>query len=246
MRNLEGKIAIVTGASAGIGEATAYQLAQQGATVVLAARRIEALQTVQTTIQAQGGTAIAIPTDISDPDQILALAQQATDQYGRVDILVNNAGIGSGKFKEMNFEKIEQVIRTNLLGVMLLTQALLPGMLERRQGVIISIASVAGQIAIDSLYSASKFGLRGFSLGLRRQLRGTGIEVCLVSPGFIRTAMTANRSGKLPGPEIVAKAIAQLAVHPRREVIIPWHYQIFIWFEQRLPGLVDRVIGRGK
>ncbi len=246
MASLANKIAIVTGASSGIGEATAYQLAQQGATVVLAARRIEALQTVQQTIQAQGGTALAIPTDLSDPGQILALAQQVAEKYGQVDILVNNAGIGSGKFSEVTCEKIDHVIRTNLLGVMLLTQALLPGMLERRQGTIISVASVASQIAIDSLYSASKFGMRGFSLGLRRQLRNTGVEVCLVSPGFIRTAMTANRSGNLPGPEIVARAIAQLAIHPRREVVIPRYYQAFIWVEQWLPGLVDFVISRAK
>lgn len=246
MTNLADKIAIVTGASSGIGEATAYALAKQGATIVLAARRIEDLQRVQQVIQGQGGSAIAIQTDVSDPNQIVALVQQTIEKYGQVDILVNNAGIGSGKFSELDFEKTDRVIRTNLLGVMLLTQAVLPGMLERRQGTIISVASVAGQIAIDSLYSASKHGLRGFSLGLRRQLRGTGISVCLVSPGFIRTAMTANRPGNLPGPEIVAQAIAQLAIHPRREVVIPWYYNVFIWFEQRLAGLVDFVMSRSK
>jgi NAD(P)-dependent dehydrogenase (short-subunit alcohol dehydrogenase family) len=244
---LHGKVAIVTGASSGIGQVTAYELARRGASVFLAARRAEALATVHQEIAAQGGSAIAVPTDIADANQVASLASRAIDAYGQVDVLVNNAGMGvGGKFlSQMQPEQIAQVVQVNLLGAMLLTQAVLPGMLERRQGVIISVASVASVVAIDTLYSASKFGLRGFSFGLRRQLQGTGVTACLISPGFIQTPMTAHRTGRMPGPEIVAEAIARSALYPKRERVVPRYYAAAFWFEQHLPWLVDRVIKPG-
>ena len=131
----------------------------------------------------------------------------------------------------------------NLLGAMLLTRAVLPGMVERRHGAIISVASVSGLIATDPLYSASKFGLRGFSMGLRRELLDAGVSVSLVSPGFIRTPLTARRSAPMPGPEIVARAIAGLVLHPRREIVVPGRYRFAIWAERALPWLADRAIG---
>jgi short-subunit dehydrogenase len=242
---LAGEIAIVTGASSGIGAATARELARQGASVVLAARRADELDVQARAIKTAGGEAVAIPTDVADPAQLTRLVEQTIERFGRVDILVNNAGFGSGEpLAATTPELITQMVNVNLLSAMLLSRAVLPGMLARRHGAIISVVSVAGHIAIAPLYSGTKFGLRGFMLSLRRELLGSGVSVSVVSPGFIRTAMNDERQG-LPGPEVIARAIARLARHPRREVIrprffyAPYFYHFATWVERLAPWLVD-------
>ncbi len=241
---LRGEVALVTGASSGIGAATAIELANRGARVVLAARRADELEAIAHTIQASGREVIAVPTNVMDAKQVERLAQRAIEAFGRVDVLVNNAGVGSRELLvNAAPDEIAQIVGVNLLGAMLLTRALLPGMLERRHGAIISVASVAGLIATDPLYSATKFGIRGFSLSLRRELLGTGVSASLVSPGFIRTPLTAGRRTRMPGPDIVARAIADLPVRPRREVIVPGRYRMAIWAERTLPWLADRALG---
>ncbi len=240
---LDAQVALVTGSSSGIGAATARELARRGARVVLAARRADLLDAQAEAIAAAGGEAIAIPTDVTDTAQIEALVARATAHYGRIDILVNNAGIGSLRtFAAMSREDIERMLDTNLRGVVLLTHAVLPGMLERRHGAIIAVASVAGHVAVDPIYSATKYAMRGFSLSLRRQLAGSGVSVSVVSPGFIRSNMTSRSRLRLPGPEIVATAIADLVTHPRREVVRPRYYRPAIWAERALPWLADRVL----
>ena len=230
---------IVTGASSGIGAATAIELARRGAKVALAARRQEELAGVERAITAAGGDALAVPTDMTDEEQVQRLVERVTTAYGRVDALINNAGIGGeGALAEVAPEEIARTVNVNLLAAMLATRSVLPGMVERRHGAIVCVASVAGHVAVSPVYSATKFGLRGFSLSLRRELHGTGVSVSLVSPGFIRTPLTGNRR-RLPGPEIVARAIADLIAHPRREVVVPGYYRLAIWAERFLPGLVD-------
>lgn len=246
MRTLTGQVAIVTGASSGIGAATAVELARRGAKVALAARRQEDLAGVAASITAAGGEALAFPTDVADEGQVRRLVEQVTAAYGRVDALVNNAGIGGGGLlAETAPEEIARIVNVNLLAAMLATRAVLPGMIERRQGAIVSVASVAGHIAVGPVYSGTKFGLRGFSLSLRRELHGSGVSVSLVSPGFIRTPLTGNRR-RLPSPEIVARAVARLIVHPKREVVVPGYYRLAIWAERFLPGLVDIGVRGGR
>lgn len=241
MRTLAGQVAIVTGASSGIGAATAHELARRGAKVVLAARRAEELAGIARAITEAEGQALAVPTDVTDPQQIRRLVEQAEKTFGRVDVLVNNAGIGGGgQLATTPPEEIVQALDVNLVGAVLATRAVLPGMIARRHGAIVSVASVAGLIAVAPVYSATKFGLRGFSLALRRELQGKGISVSLVSPGFVRTPMNADMRRKLPGPEVVARAIARQVLHPRRELIVPRGYRMAVWVEHVLPGLVDR------
>lgn len=240
---LAGQVALVTGSSSGIGAATARELARRGVRLVLAARRADLLDAEAQAIRQSGGEAIAIPTDVTDPAQIEALVARAIEAYGRIDVLVNNAGIGSIRtFARMSSEDIEQMLETNLRGVVRLTHAVLPGMLERRHGAVITVASVAGHVAVDPIYSATKYAVRGFSLSLRRQLAGSGVSVSVVSPGFIRSNMTDGKRRGLPGPEIVAHAIAELIVHPRREVVVPRYYRPAIWAERALPWLADRLL----
>ena len=242
-QSLAGQVALVTGASSGIGAATARELARRGATVALAARRADALDAQVQAIQASGGVAIAILADVTDPAQIAALVAQVIERYGQIDILVNNAGIGWQRaFATTAPEDIARMLDTNLRGVILLTHAVLPGMLAHHHGAIISVASVAGHVAVDPLYSATKYGVRGFSLSLRRQLLGSGVSVSVVSPGFIRSNMTRRNRLPMPGPDVVARAIASLAVHPRREVVTPRYYRPLIWTTHALPWLADRVL----
>jgi len=246
-QSLAGQVAIVTGASSGIGAATARELARRGAQVVLAARRVSELEEQASKISAAGCQAFAIPTDVTDPAQVTRLTEQTLERYGRVDLLINNAGIAWTKpFETISTEKIIQVVNVNLLGVILVTSAVLPGMLERRHGVIISVSSVAGLMALDPLYSATKFGVRAFSLSLRRELAGRGVAVSVVSPGFIRTAMSRNFRLPMPGPELVARTIADLAIHPRREAVVPGFYRPFIEAEHLFPWLGDLVIRQSR
>jgi NAD(P)-dependent dehydrogenase (short-subunit alcohol dehydrogenase family) len=244
---LSNAVVIVTGASSGIGAATAREFARNGAQVILAARRVEELAAQAQTITSEGLNALAIPTDITDAAQVTQLVKLTIEKFGRVDVLVNNAGIGRLRpFYKEPVEYINQVIDVNLRGAMLMTHAVLPGMFERRSGAIISIASVAGHVALNPLYSSTKFGLRGFSLSLRRDLLRRGISVSLVSPGFIDTNMNKRSRLPMPGPELVARTIVNLVVKPRREVIVPGYYGPLVAIANTFPWLVDLVMSRRK
>jgi short-subunit dehydrogenase len=239
-KELAGQVAIVTGASSGIGAATARELAGRGARVVLAARRTAELEAQAGSIKYRGGEAIAIRADISDADQVQRLVDCAEDTFGRVDVLVNNAGIGWTKLLVRSSAKeISDLVNINLTGAILMTRAVLPRMLDRNHGAIINVSSVCGRVAVEPLYSATKYGIRGFSLALRRQLAGSNVSVSLVSPGNIRTEMTKDIEEPMAEPEIVARVIGNLVLHPRREVVVPRKHYATVLLEQELPGLAD-------
>lgn len=164
--DLIGAVAVVTGASAGIGEATAVELARRGAKVVLAARRLERLEDVASAIEKRGGVALAVRCDVSDRGEIKSLPAVVEEAFGRCDVLVNNAGIpGGGRFVDADMDTIERVIRVNELGVMLCTKAFLPLMLKRHRSHIVNVASLAGRFAAPgaSVYTATKHAVVAFS-----------------------------------------------------------------------------------
>jgi NAD(P)-dependent dehydrogenase (short-subunit alcohol dehydrogenase family) len=236
------RVAIVTGASSGIGAATALELGRRGATVVLAARRTDELNRQVQAIRGAGDDAVAITTDVSDVQQVRSLNNQTMARFGRVDILVNNAGANWHRpLASTPPADLIDLVEVNLVGAMLLTRAVLPGMLARRHGSIVFVGSLSGRVAMEPVYSGTKYGLRGFALALRRQLCGTGVSVSLVSPGNIRTGMTSQIAARLPGPEVVAERIAELIIHPRREVVIPRRHYTIVWLEQLASGLTDLV-----
>jgi NADP-dependent 3-hydroxy acid dehydrogenase YdfG len=237
---LANQVAIVTGASSGIGAATACELARRGATVILAARRVDQLDARAQLIRAAGGEALVIPTNVAEPAQVGLLVERTLATFGRIDVLVNNAGLGwRSPLAASSPDAIRGLVGVNLLGVMLMTRAVLPEMLSRRRGVIISVGSLSGRVAMEPLYSATKYGVRGFSLALRRQLAGSGVAVSLLSPGNINTAMTRHVAARMPEPSLVATTIADLARHPRREVVVPRRHYAIAWLDQMLPQLAD-------
>jgi len=193
MTGLEGRIALVTGASQGIGRACALALAQSGATVALAARNEAKLAEVVAEIEAAGGKAAAFALDVSSEESIKNGAKAVLAQFGKVEILVNNAGITrDGLLMRMKRADWDEVIGTNLTGAFLLTQALVPAMMKNRWGRIINISSVVGRTgqAGQANYAASKAGLIGFTRSLARELASRDITANAIAPGYIETPMT--------------------------------------------------------
>jgi 3-oxoacyl-[acyl-carrier protein] reductase len=194
MASLEGKTALVTGASQGIGRACALTLAKAGARIALAARNEAKLAEVAAEIAAAGGTAHPFTIDIASEDSIKAGAKAAIAHFGSIEILVNNAGITKDTLLlRMKRADWDSVLTTNLTGAFLLTQAMLSPMLKARWGRIINITSVVGETgqAGQANYAASKAGLIGFTKSLARELASRGITANAVAPGYIETAMTA-------------------------------------------------------
>jgi 3-oxoacyl-[acyl-carrier protein] reductase len=195
MFRLDGKTALVTGASQGIGEAVARRLAAQGARVVLAARSAERLSALASEIAAAGGSAHALTLDVAEPESVAARLKELPESFAAVDILVNNAGITADNLlARMSLADWERVLRTNLTGAFALTRELVRGMMRRRWGRVISVSSVVGMMgnAGQANYAAAKAGLIGFSKALARELGSRAITVNVVAPGYIETAMTAS------------------------------------------------------
>jgi 3-oxoacyl-[acyl-carrier protein] reductase len=194
MANLEGRIALVTGASQGIGRACALELARAGATVALAARNEGKLAETAAAIETAGGKAAVFALDVASEDSIKTGAKAAIEKFGKVEILVNNAGITrDGLVLRMKRPDWDDVLGTNLTGAFLLTQALLGPMLKNRWGRIINITSVVGRTgqAGQVNYASSKAGLIGMTRSLAREVASRGITVNAVAPGYIETPMTA-------------------------------------------------------
>jgi NAD(P)-dependent dehydrogenase (short-subunit alcohol dehydrogenase family) len=229
-------VVIVTGASSGIGRVTAERLARNGTTVVLAARRADKLEA----LAAELPSAIAVPTDVRDPAAIEALVARAVAVTGRLDGLVNNAGVGGVTSILADDEAVEGMIQVNLLAPIRLMRAVVPVMRAQGSGAIVNIGSVAGEVGISGVYSATKFALRGMTDSVRRELAGTGVGVTLVEPGYIAGPANKNRPG-LPGPEIVAAAIESALRRPRRRVIVPAKYRLAVLAANTFPALADRV-----
>jgi NADP-dependent 3-hydroxy acid dehydrogenase YdfG len=194
---LDGKVAAVTGASSGIGEATAIALAGAGAAVSLAARRADRIEALAEKIGKDGGKAVAIPTDISKEDEARAFVEGTRDQLGRVDILVNNAGVMLlGPVLGAPTDEWRQMVDVNVLGLLYCTHAALPIMAEGGGGHIVNLSSTAGRIARmgAAVYNFTKFGVCGFSEALRQEALHANIRVTIVEPGFVDTELQGHNT----------------------------------------------------
>ncbi|MGZ4788439.1 MAG: 3-oxoacyl-[acyl-carrier-protein] reductase [Terriglobales bacterium] len=200
MSDLTGHVALVTGASQGIGRACAIELARRGATVALCARSEDKLNAVRDEISAAGGKASVFPLDVTNDDQIKSTIKSAIEQFGKVDILVNNAGITKDNLiLRMKRSDWDAVLNTNLSSAYVAIQAVLSSMMKQRWGRIINITSINGQIGQtgQANYAASKAGLIGLTMSIAREVASRNITVNAVAPGYVETAMTNELSPEL-------------------------------------------------
>ncbi len=238
--DLSGTVALVTGASSGIGEATARALAEQGAAVALVARRGDRLDALGGEIESAGGRALKIEADVSDRDQAEVAVARAAEELGRLDVVVNNAGVMLlGPIVDAPVEEWEQMIEVNLLGLFYVSHAAIPHLLEAAQGErgvadLVNISSVAGRVARmgSGVYNATKFGVGAFSESLRQEVTGRQVRVSLVEPGAVATElvdhnrpeiqeMIRGRIGdieRLQAPDI-ADAISYVVTRPAHVAI---------------------------
>jgi len=206
-RDLNGTVALVTGASSGIGEATARMLARQGAAVALAARRADRLEQLGGEIADAGGTALPIEADVSEREQAEAAVARTVDELGRLDVLVNNAGVMLlGPMLEAPVEEWQQMVEVNLLGLMYTAKAAVPHLLEAAGGErgvadMVNISSVAGRIARrgSGVYNATKFGVGAFSESLRQEVTRRHVRVALVEPGAVATELQSHNRPEIRG-----------------------------------------------
>jgi hypothetical protein len=252
-------VAIVTGASSGIGKATARIFAAAGYRTVLAARSQDKLKDLAREIEEVGGEALVVPTDVGAWDQVQNLIDLTLKAYGQIDVLVNNAGMGRLTWlDQLDPQKgIAAQINVNLLGLIWVTRAVLPHMIERQSGQIINMGSLASFVATPSysVYAATKFGLRGFSDALRREVSIYNIKVSVLYPGGVesefashagiqrKTGFTTPEALRLTA-EDVAQAVLGLTQRPRRNLVLPRLAYLSFWASYLFPGVVDWVMER--
>ena len=236
---------LITGASQGIGKATALLFAQNGYNLVLASRRVEPLTATAQEVQSLGQKVLSVPCDVKDPQQVANLVNKALAEYGSIDVLINNAGIySSGTVEDFSLEDWHQTIDTNLWGYIHTIHALLPSMLARGSGTIVNLVSIAGKVPIAYLvpYSTSKFALTGLTEAMHSELKPKGIHVCGIYPNVIKSSLMERAifRGKdeqdaearrnqlnqvistpvVEKPEDVAKAIWDGVKNQRSEVLV--------------------------
>ena len=221
MNNLDGRVALVTGAGRGIGKAVALALAQSGCRVALAARTGAELEGVRLEIERRGGVALALPSDLTRDEEIEKLVAACRKTFGGVDILINNAGWGRrAPVVKAKVEDWDQTFRLNLRAPMILAQRLLPDMIAKGEGAVINIGSVSGKSgeANGAAYSASKFGLIGFTQSLYEEVREHGIKVSVILPGFVDTPLIPpNRQldrSKMIQADDIAQAVCYVLTSP--------------------------------
>jgi short-subunit dehydrogenase len=241
-----GRVAIVTGASSGIGRQVALDFAARGAAVVISARRRELLDEVAAACAAHGAPVEALPGDVADRAFVERMATRAVERFDRIDVVVNNAGVSKHKqLYHLSADEVDYVLRVNFLAPAVLTLAALPAMLRRGEGWIVNVSSAAGKLPPprETVYAASKLALTSFTEGLWLDLAGSGIHAAVIHVGPIDTEIwhktdepTAYRGRKLP-PSAVSAAIFRAIEHRRHEVWVPWMLRLPWWMRLLAPGL---------
>lgn len=254
--DIKDKVVIVTGASSGIGEATVREFAKHGAKIVLAARRMEKLETLAREISntGTGAETLVVQADLSKLEDIQNMIQQTLKKFNRIDVLVNNAGFGRLDWLE-NLDPIKDIqaqMDVNVMGVIQTTRQVLPIMMKQRAGSIINMCSMAGLVGTPTytIYAASKHAVHGFSEALRREVKPWGIDVSLIYPGGVVTEFTQHagikRKTNAKTPEFmlltaeqVGQAVVKLVRSPKRMMVIPWLWNVTVFMNKFLPGMVD-------
>ena len=252
--NFRNKVVLITGASSGIGEASAIKFAKKNAKVVLVARRKEKLLQLQKKISKYTDSILVCQCDVSNKLQVKEMCDIVLDTFGRIDVLVNNAGfVIYGRVLELSIEEIESQMETNYFGMIYCTKNFLPHMIEQGTGHIVNIASVGASLGIPGVasYCATKFAMLGFSEGLKHELSGTGVGITVVSPIGVNTPLFDHPSFEnyirpmmvTLSPETVANAVLKAANSSRLEIVVPSVARVGIWAKQNFPYFINPIIG---
>lgn len=256
MADLSRRVAIVTGASAGIGEATARMLAREGVRVAVCARRKDRLERLAAEIASRGGEIAVFPIDVTDATAVQAMVADVLARWDRVDALINNAGRGLvARFEQTTADELRALLELNVVAVLTATQAVLPAMRRQGRGHIVNVSSIVGRrnVPYRAAYGATKFALGGLSEALRVELEGTGIDVSLVYPIYTATEFHAvevrklewPRKGPVQSADAVARAIVRCLRRPRAEVYPYRASRVFAALGVLAPRLVDRALRFG-
>jgi short-subunit dehydrogenase len=238
------QVAVVTGASSGIGHALARELARQGAKVGLVARRREPLAALAEEIKQAGGTAALATADVTEREPTVSAIRQMAAELGPIDLLVANAGVGVPTvLAPMNVSDLEKMFRVNVFGVIYAIEAVIPEMLARKKGHIAAVSSLAGYKGLpgESGYSSSKAAVNNFMEGLRIQLRGKGIVVTTICPGFVKTPMTAVNKFHMPfllEAEEAARRMVRALLRKKKVYNFPWQMSLLLKLTRWLPDWV--------
>ena len=257
-KKLKDLVVVITGASSGIGQATALEFAEQGASIVLAARREWALRDVAIECERRGGQALPVPTDTADETAVQELARRAIERFGRIDVWVNNAAVGLfSRFEEAPMADFRRVIETDLFGYVYGARAVLPLFYRRGRGLLINVGSIMSEVPgpYVSAYVIAKHGVRALGECLRQEVQLAGaddIKICTVLPATIDTPFfqhAANYTGRavkaMPPvypAENVAKTIVDLVEHPRREVVVGNAGRLMAMQQTLAPGMSERMV----
>jgi NAD(P)-dependent dehydrogenase (short-subunit alcohol dehydrogenase family) len=259
-RKLKDSVVVVTGASSGIGRATALEFARKGASVVAAARRSQPLEELAAQSKSLKGSIVAVPTDVGDQASVNELAGRPIELFGRIDVWVNNAAVTAfGRVDEVPLEDFQETWETNVMGYVHGVRAVLPAMRQRRNGVIINVASIVGRVGqpYATAYTMTKHAVRALSIGLRQELqvgKVKGVDVCTIMPASIDTPLFqhgANYTGwkakpmsPVYPPEKVAKAIVKCAHDPKPEVFVGGAARMMQVQSMIAPRLAERALAR--
>lgn len=247
----QGKIVFLTGASSGIGNEMALQLACKGAILGLVARRREELEKLQIEIEKQGGIARIFPVDVTDREGLENSAETLRKEFGKIDVLIANAGIGGGAVhaKDLRLEKFTQVFNVNVFGALNSVTAVLPDMLAKNSGQIVAISSLAGfrGLPTSASYSASKAAVNNLFESVRLDLLETNVDVTIIQPGFIKTPLTAGREANMPFLQELDDAVAKMirAIENRKKFYaFPWQLASIVKLGRFFPAwLYDKIAG---
>ncbi|HYL92525.1 MAG TPA: SDR family NAD(P)-dependent oxidoreductase [Alphaproteobacteria bacterium] len=255
---LQGKVAIITGASMGIGEEIAKVFAAEGAKLVLCARDLPRMEATRQRI-GSGENSIAVACDVSKREQVAAMVKTALDKFGRIDILVNNAGFGLNDAAAIvDVDQLKLMFDTNYFGALLCLQAVVPAMRKQGGGDIVNISSVSGHIGTPYMsgYSASKHAMNAMGRAARVELKRDNINVLTLCPGYIATDFPKNMlKGSNPQrmsgsvkyavtPDVVARATLRGLLKRKRQVVVPWYYWPIIKLYENCPRMVERLFRR--
>ena len=258
LRQVRGSTVVITGATSGIGRETAREFARAGARVVAAGRREDRLRELVTEIEGQGGSALAVGTDVADAAQVDRLIERTIERFGAVDTLVNNAGMGmAARFEDQSIADFRRVMEVNFWGAVYACKAALPRMRAQASGgLIINISSIMGKrgLPYETAYCASKFAMAGFSEALRTEVMAQGIDVSTIFPGAVESEIwetTENRTGldmasvlpKFPAREL-ARIIVQDARVPQPEIVMALDAQVVDFLNTVAPGIMDFMLGQ--